>query len=214
MAMTGILPPCVRACGWWGRSILGRRRPGHDLLERGSECVGIMSGQVRPGPEIAIDHDGTECCRRSVETLAVGGSSGIRDDDVNAQIGVLLPEHLQVRLRTKPGGLPRLRLEVYYHSPLSTGATKRIGEVGDKKVWQHAGEPRAGTEDHPVGGINSGDGLSTSRWLVWDERDGEDLSLSRGDRCLPVNLFRCSILNRLSARLVFWQGRNGGTDIK
>ena len=72
-----------------------------------------------------------------------------------AEVGGVRGEHLEVLLGREAGGLPRLRGEVERDEHAGAASSRRASRrLGHQQVRQHAGEPRPGPEDDPVGGVD------------------------------------------------------------
>ena len=72
--------------------------------------------------------------------------------------------------------------------PPRGGLAQRGGELGHQQVRDHAGEPRARSEHHPVGGSDGGDGLRAGRRVFGlHQRDTDDLARGGRDRDLAAD---------------------------
>ncbi len=80
----------------------------------------------------------------------------------------------QVVGRAEPGRLPRLGGEVEHHDHPGVGADQRLAQRGDQQVRDHRGEPRAGAEHHPVGGLDRLERLGRGRRVGRHQRDRVD----------------------------------------
>ncbi len=142
---------------------------------------------------------GAQRLRGEPEPGLVAHGVDVGEDDVQAQRRGVHGEHLEVGLGAEPVGLAGLRREVERDQAAGAGLLQRLAQVGDEQVGEHAGEPGAGSEHHPVGLAHRCDGLRAGDRLLGAQRDGADLAGGGGDGVLPDDLLQRRRVGRVEA---------------
>ena len=105
----------------------------------------------RPGRRDRVEpQPGAERLRRTSQAVRRRHGVGVGDHRVDPQPGRVLAEYVQMPLRGEPGGLTRLRDQVQYHHAGRRRVDQCLVQLRHQQVRQHAGEPRAGSEQHHV----------------------------------------------------------------
>ena len=86
----------------------------------------------------------------SSSALVPSHRAAVREHHVHRQVRRMVGQHLQVRVRGEPLRLSRLRRQVQRDQPAAPGWRAAPGQLGHQQVRQHAGEPGARPEHHPV----------------------------------------------------------------
>ena len=143
----------------------------------------VGRGHVRhyqPGAE----HRG---CLLQVGQATRSGGLGVGEDYIHSKRRRVPGEDLQVLVWRKSLGLPRLRRQVEDDQPPGHGAVQRGGELGHQQVRQHAGEPRARAEHHPVGVEHRAHRLGHRGRVGRQQRDRPHLARRAGACRLPAD---------------------------
>ena len=126
-------------------------RPADDSRIGSRQLRRIMTGSSVLDGEIGDDQLGSEAARPWPSSCSSSTTApGVNQDHVDPELGSVVHQHLEVGLGREPLGLALLRLEVEGHDPARLVLTSAFAKVRDEQVRDHAGEPRARPEDHPV----------------------------------------------------------------
>ena len=121
---------------------------------------------------------------RGHQTMDVHDRRRIGEHDIRHQRRSVPGQHLQVRLGREALGLARLRGQVQRDEPAGRGRLQRLQQLRHQQVRQHAGEPRAGTQHHPVGLVDGLHRFAAGRRVVRLQVQRDHRSGGAGDRHL------------------------------
>ena len=141
-------------------------------------------GALRESGQVEFGADGPT---GPFQRIGVPDNPGVSQDDVEAYLGGVLDEALDILCGAEAGCLRGLHLQVEREQSAGSGHPQGLPEVRDEQVWHDRGEPGPGPEDDPVRGPDRGDGLRVCRRCVRKQAHLDDASAGRGDLGLPLD---------------------------
>ena len=118
-----------------------------------------MTGGTIRNPHIAQNQTSAEGRRGFLQLDRILHHRGVGEDSVDPKGGSMHAKRLQVLLGREAGGFAHLGSKVEDDQSARAGRMQGLGQFRDLEMREHAGKPRARTEDHPVGVMDGLDRL-------------------------------------------------------